>query len=137
MDDALDVVLLMMVLVIFIPIMVLYTTPLLNGNVGGFDTQIEKTALKSSGEIVPVKKELRSEDVLLMFVVADEYTPSPEKIQINIDSPSEVFELDDNFLQNKRQTIIKANTALPAKEKVKVELYVNDTGMRKWVVTRD
>lgn len=137
MDDALDVILLMMVLVVFVPIMVLYTTPLLDGDVGGFDTQIEKTALKSTGEIVPVKKELKSEDVLLMFVVADEYTPSPKKIQINIDSPSEEFALDDAFLQNKRATIIKANNALPAKEKVKVELYVNDTGMRKWVVTRD
>ncbi|WP_105614118.1 hypothetical protein [Vallitalea okinawensis] len=133
-DDAFDFVILMCVLVIFVPIMVTYSVPLLKGEVGGFDTQIEKTALKTSGEIIPHKREMTTADVLLMLVIADRYTPEPKNLQININAPSNEIILDDNFLYNKREGIQIAYAAMPNTVPIQLKLYVGENGMRKWVV---
>lgn len=136
-DDAFDFIGLMFVLVLFVPIMVIYSIPLFKGDVGGFDTRIEKTALKTDGEIIPKKRQMTTDDVLLMLVIADRYTPLPAKLQINTYAPSAEIAIIDQFFSNKRHYIQQAYTAMPIQVPIDLKLYVGKDGMRKWVVERE
>lgn len=96
-DDAFDVLILIMVVAVFTPIMIYCSIPLFKGEVGGFNVQIEKTALETEREIVPVVNKITTNDVLLMLVVADRFTPQPKHINMNVQGKLLDIPLDESF----------------------------------------
>lgn len=134
-DDAFDMILLIMTLAVFTPIMIYCSIPFFKGEVGGFNVQIEKTALETEGEIVPDERFMTSNDVLLMLVVADKFTPVPNHLQLNVTGRSAAVPIDEAFLQNKEGWLQTAKGAMPVKEEVRLELYAGPSGMRYWNVT--
>lgn len=116
-DDAFDVITLIMVLAIFTPIMIYCAMPFFKGDVGGFGVQIEKAALATKSEIIPIERPITTDDIMLMLVVADSNTPSPKKIRLSptgIAGPHTEFLLDDIFFANKALKLQEAKAALPA-----------------------
>lgn len=134
-DDAFDVIILIMTLAIFVPFMVYCTVPLFKGEVGGFNVQIEKTALETEAEIIADSKEkLTTNDVLLMLVIADQFTPEPRKIRFNVAGNAVERPLDDEFLLNKEYGIQYAKAVMPDNINIDLDLYVGPSGMRFWNV---
>ncbi|RED52806.1 hypothetical protein [Cohnella lupini] len=133
-DDSFDAIILIMVLAIFTPVMIYCAIPFFKGDVGGFGVQIEKAAPSTESEIVPTRRVIKANDILLMLVVADKYAPQPKKITLNPSgSPSE-FSLDSAFLNNKALYLQDAKAALPANVNVRLSLYSGPSGMRFWGV---
>lgn len=133
-DDAFDAIILIMVLAIFTPIMIYCAIPFFKGDVGGFGVQIEKTALETKSEIVPTERDMTTDDVMLMLVVADRNTPLPKKIRLNTFGAPTEFSIDDNFLENKVLMLQNAKAAMPSTLKVHLELFTGPSGMRFWDV---
>src|SRR5690606_38490160 len=97
-DDAFDLISLILVLALFTPVLVSYAVPLLRGEVGGFGVQIEKTARVTEGEVEPEPpRAVRSDDLLLMLVVADKQGAAPQTLDIN----GVFIQLDDQFFAQK------------------------------------
>ena len=133
-DDALDMILLIMAVAVFTPIMVYCSIPFFKGDVGGFDVQIEKTALETEREIIPEERTLTANDVLLMMVIADRFTPEPQKVRLNVSGPSLEVAIDEEFLLNKAAKLQIAKGALPENRNVTMELHSGPSGMRFWNV---
>lgn len=134
-DDAFDVLTLILSLALFTPIMVMFAIPLFQGKVGGFDVQIEKTARVTQAEIIPVRREVSTDDILLMLVVADTYTPEPKKLRINTAGTETIFSIDNDFFYDKITKLQLAKAAMPTTmDDVKLELFSGASGMRFWDV---
>lgn len=136
-DDAFDVITLIMTLAIFVPIMVMCAIPLFQGDVGGFDVLIEKSAPPTESEIVLQSPEFTTRDALLMLVVADQHTPEPKRMRLNVaGSPVEIA-LNDAFFVNRLALLQQAHAAMPNQVDVKLQLYAGPSGMRFWEVQPD
>ncbi|MCD1257377.1 hypothetical protein B5M42_000820 [Paenibacillus athensensis] len=133
-DDAFDLITLVMVLAVFTPIMVYCAIPFFKGDVGGFDVQIEKTALNTESEIVPVAPERTVADLLMMMVVADAYTPQPRQLRLDFSGKQMSVALDENFLSDKGSALQTAKSLLPANLNAcsRLQLFVGPSGMRFW-----
>lgn len=134
-DDALDIVVLIIIVALFIPMVVKASIPLFSGNIGGFNTQIEKTAYQTESEIIPVKREINTDDVLLSLVVADRYTPLPKKLKINVGDGEQEIAIDNFYLENKIEGLNRAKSVMPTLKDVNLDLYVGPSGMRYWGAT--
>ncbi|THF74763.1 hypothetical protein [Cohnella fermenti] len=132
-DDALDIITLIAVLVLFVPIMVYCTIPYLKGDVGGFGIQIEKTALQTEREIVPQPTPFTTSDALLMLLVADNNAPEPKKVRLDMGTPLEIV-LDASFMDNRLILLPEAYAAMPVNHSAKLDLYAGPTGLRFWNV---
>lgn len=128
-DDIIDVIVTVVILAIFTPIMISQTIPLMRGEMGGFDVQIEKSALPTAGEIAPIKNNFTSHDTILMLVVADEYFPEPRVVEVN----GTTINIDSAFLGNRISSLQLAAAAMPTVHNMDYELYVGPGGKRKWV----
>lgn len=134
-DDAFDVMTLIMALAIFTPIMVVCILPFMHGDVGGFNVQIEKTARETETEITsPPAETWSTDDILMMLAVADKYTPKPKKLRLNTGGTLQEISIDDNFLANKVEALQNAKLAMPSTVFVQMTLYSNSSGMRFWEV---
>lgn len=136
-DDALDIVTLIAVMAVFVPIMMICAIPFFKGDVGGFGVQIEKTALETESEIVPMKPEFTTNDVLLMLVIADRYAPEPRAIRLNTYNAPMLIPFDDSFFTSRTTHLLEARRVMPNSLPVKLELYVGSQGMRFWEVQPD
>lgn len=128
-DDIIDVIVTVAILAIFTAITISNTIPLYRGELGGFDVQIDKTALPTKGEIIPTKRDFTNRDVILMLVIADGYFPEPRTVEIN----GTTVDIDTAFLQNRTPALIQADAAMPDDSNMTYELYVGPSGKRKWV----
>lgn len=133
-DDAFDTITLIMTLAIFIPLMVMCAIPLFQGDVGGFDVLIEKSAPPTESEIVPQRPVMTTQDVMLMLVVADKHTPQPQRIRLNMTGSPVEFVLDDAFFVNRLALLQQAHAAMPHNGEVQLQLYSGPSGMRFWDV---
>lgn len=107
--------------------------PFFNQKNGGFDVQIEKTALRTSGEVVPVKKSFTSHDTMLMFAIADVYSPEPREIEVN----GTTININEDFLTNRIAALQAVYNAMPTVEDMRIELIVNESGPVKWVIQNE
>jgi hypothetical protein len=133
-DDAFDTIILMAVLMIFTPIMIFLSIPFFNPHFGGFDTYVDKTALRTESEVIPIKRIFTTDDVILSLVVADRYTPLPKSIEINLGSGVADIPIDNSFLADRTASLQAAATAMPATIAVNMELFVGASGQRFWQV---
>lgn len=133
-DDAFDMILLIMVVAVFTPIMVYCSIPFFKGEVGGFHVQIEKTALETEREVIPVEQALTTDDVLLMLVIADKFTPEPQNVRLNVAGASLEMPIDEPFLLDKAAKLQIAKGVMPDERDVIMELYSGPAGMRFWNV---
>jgi hypothetical protein len=132
-DDIIDIVLTIVILAIFTPILIANAIPLFKSDTGGFNVQIEKAALDTSGEIAPAEPPFNSHDVLFMMTIADRYTPNPKAISINgVD-----ITLSETFFVNRTTALMAASTAMPTVSDMGYKLHVGPMGLRKWVFTND
>lgn len=130
-DDAFDLISLILVLALFTPILFSYTVPLLRGEVGGFGVQIEKTARVTEGELEPEPPRIiRSDDLLLMLVVADKQGAAPKTLDIN----GVVVQLDDSFFAQKAAAIESVRTLLTPGRELTFRLYGNESRMEYWEI---
>lgn len=86
-DDEVEISIDLVIMILCSTVFALFMLPIMfhmvTGNFGGFDTQIEKTALPTGGEMLPpVDPTLSNGDVVLIVAVADRYTPMPGKLNI-------------------------------------------------------
>ncbi|GMQ55941.1 hypothetical protein AN1V17_03330 [Vallitalea sediminicola] len=132
-DDMIDIIITILLLAIFIPITVSLAHPFYRGELGGFGVQIEKTALKTQGELLPNQKSFTSNDTMLLLAVADEYFPEPKIIEIN----GTVININSAFFTNKIPTLQAAYAAMPYVKDMNIELYVGKYGLRKWVISNE
>jgi hypothetical protein len=143
-DDIIDVIVMIIILALFSSVTIANTIPLYRGQLGGFDVQIEKTALPTSGEIVPIKNGFTKHDAILMLVIADEYFPEPRVIEIigkedlNPLEPNDpttiTIDIDSLFFHNRTEDLIAADKAMRESNNMNYELYVGQSGLRKWVL---
>ena len=131
-DDAFDIIILIMVLAIFTPIMIYQSIPFLKGDVGGFDVVIEKSAYQTESEIIPEKRQMTTEDVMLMVAVADPFMPEPRAMRISMTSPGMLIPFNDSFFANRMQYLITARTSLPPNQPINAELFSGPSGTRFW-----
>jgi hypothetical protein len=135
-DDALDIITLMGVLILFVPIMVYCTIPFMMGNVGGFGVQIEKSAPETNSEIPASPPEVfTTDEILLMLAVADKNAPKPKNVRLNVGAVLEI-PINDDFLANKIEVIQSAKLTMPVTEPVQMTLHSGTSGMRFWEVHR-
>lgn len=132
-DDYIDYLVTILLLALFIPITVSNMIPLYTQKIGGFDVQIEKTALKTQGEIIPYEKTFTSHNTMLMLAIADAYSADPDTLEIN----GTTIQIDETFLGNRISALHNAYNAMPTVEKMSVELYVDSNGPRKWVIKNE
>lgn len=128
-DDIIDVIVMVIILALFSSVTIANTIPLYRGQLGGFDVQIEKTALPTTGEIVPMKKDFTAHDTILMLVIADDYFPEPRVVEIN----GTTININSSFIDNRVSALIQAAAAMPTANNMTYELYVGPSGKRKWV----
>ena len=149
-DDIFDILLLMLVLAIFTPIMLTNAIPLFKGDIGGFDTLVEKTAQKTDEEIIPVEKSIKKEDLLLMTAIADTTTRQPAFLQLSIDKNNDGIVTDSIVVANDELSDeITINEIINQKAKVlsiintyivfdddelEFRTLVGANGIEKWVV---
>ena len=134
-DDIFDILLLLLVLAILTPIMIGNSIPMLRGDVGGFNTLIEKTAQETAGEIKPAERSFTREDVLLMALIADRKAPPPAVFQSVVDGVSPEITIDD-LLTRRAEVLQTLNSHTTFTGQLKIETYVGSSGPRKWVVSR-
>lgn len=134
-DDMIDLATTIVILAIFIPIIFKLSQPFYKGELGGFGIQIEKTALKTQGELLPNKIKFTPDDVVLMLAVQDDYFPEPKIIEID----DTVINIDDEFYINRAIALQKAYLALPRDDvNMDIQLYVGKNhNLRKWVINNE
>ncbi|MCT4687531.1 hypothetical protein [Vallitalea sp.] len=132
-DDMIDIVTTVIILAILIPITISLARPFYRNELGGFGVQIEKTALKTQGELLPNKKEFNSNDTMLLLAVADEYFPEPKIIEIN----GAVINIDSVFFTNRIPALQAAYAAMPTVRNMNIQLYVGKNIQRKWVISNE
>jgi len=133
-NDAFDLIILIMLLAVFTPFMVYYSIPFFKGEVGGFNVQIEKTAFETAREIYNKPAEMKTNDALLMLVIADEFAPEPRKLKFNGGTSSLEVPIDDVFLLNRTAYILGAKEVMPYNREIDLQLYIGPSGMRYWNV---
>ena len=143
-DDIFDMLLLMVVLAIFTPIMLTNSLPLFRGDVGGFDTLIDKTAQKTEEEIKPEEQLLTKDDLLLMATIADSTTRQPAILQLSIDKNNDGVigydetsdEITIDELINQKAKVLKYidNYIEDENDKFILRTLVGANGIEKWVV---
>jgi hypothetical protein len=129
-DDIIDVIVMVIILALFSSVTIANTIPLYRGQLGGFDVQIEKTALPTSGEIVPIKKSFTKHDAILMLVIADDYFPEPRVVEIN----GTTINIDSAFIANRTLALMQADAAMTSSNNMDYKLYSGSSGKRKWVL---
>ncbi|MFD0588513.1 hypothetical protein ACFQZE_10910 [Paenibacillus sp. GCM10027627] len=135
-DDAFDMIIMIMTVAVFVPIMIYCSIPFFKGEVGGFNVQIEKTAMETQRElIVEEERPLNTHDVLLMLAVADRFTPGPSRVNMNVHGSLDM-PIDESFLLDKAAYIQLAKQAMPNKINVDMKLYAGPTGVMYWNVTQ-
>lgn len=132
-DDMIDIVTTVIILAILIPITVSLARPFYRNELGGFGVQIEKTALKTQGELLPNNKDFNSNDTMLLLAVADEYFPEPKIIEIN----GTVINIDSVFFTNRIPALQAAYAAMPTVRDMNIQLYVGKDIQRKWVISNE
>ncbi|QUH29117.1 hypothetical protein [Vallitalea guaymasensis] len=132
-DDMIDIVTTVIILAILIPITVSLARPFYRNELGGFGVQIEKTALKTQGELLPNNKDFNSNDTMLLLAVADEYFPEPKIIEIN----GTVINIDSVFFTNRIPALQSAYAAMPTVRDMNIQLYVGKDIQRKWVISNE
>ncbi|WP_113672719.1 hypothetical protein [Vallitalea guaymasensis] len=132
-DDMIDIVTTVIILAILIPITVSLARPFYRNELGGFGVQIEKTALKTQGELLPNNKDFNSNDTMLLLAVADEYFPEPKIIEIN----GTVINIDSVFFTNRIPALQAAYAAMPTVRDMNIQLYVGKEIQRKWVISNE
>lgn len=135
-ESSFDMLILIGTLAIFLAIGLPFVIPLMKGDVGGFDVQIEKTAPVTrsvlSANIDPEERQYDSGDALLMLVIADENGPQPRKIRFDRYGSQIEMALGETFFSNRKQTLESLWTGIPSDEKVDVRLYAGPEGMMYW-----
>lgn len=134
-DDILDILLLVFAIAVLTPIMLANAIPMFKGDVGGFDTLIEKTAQKTGGEIKPVERPFGRDDVLLMTIIADRKTPLPAVFQTATDGVSPEITIN-NILSQRAYVLQTLNSYITYNGPLRIQTYIGSGGMRKWVVVR-
>ncbi|WP_273321518.1 hypothetical protein [Vallitalea guaymasensis] len=132
-DDMIDIVTTVIILAILMPITVSLARPFYRDELGGFGVQIEKTALKTQGELLPNRKDFNSNDAMLLLAVADEYFPEPKIIEIN----GTVINIDSVFFTNRIPALQAAYAAMPTVRDMNIQLYVGKDIQRKWVISNE
>lgn len=133
-DDILDVLLLIFVIAILSPIMITNAIPMIKGDVGGFDTLIDKTARKTTAEIKPKQRILTKEDVLLMAVIADKKMPRPATVRIAAGSGESGDIVLEDFLNRQQQVLNTINSYVPVDKGLEIKTQVGSIGIKKWMV---
>ena len=133
-DDILDILLLIFVIAVLTPIMIVNAIPMFRGDIGGFNTLIEKTAHETSGEIKPVERSFKREDVLLMAVIADRKAPKPAKFQsaVGVQSPDISI---DNLVKQRISMFNILKSCIVYTGQLEIQTYVGSADIVKWVVT--
>jgi hypothetical protein len=133
-DDAFDTIVLMAILMIFTPLLIFLSIPFYKSDLGGFNVAIEKTALRTTSEVVPIPRDLTTDDAILMLVVADRYTALPKKLEINMGAGVADVAIDNIFLGDRTVGLQTAAAAMPVRSPMKLNLFVDNTGTRFWQV---
>lgn len=132
-DSALDLLVTILAVAIFLPIMMVQFAYFMSDNVGGFNVVIEKSAMVTETEIVPTKREVTTEDLILMLVVADRYSPSPKTLDINLGNGREVININNEFLGNKTFYLQRVASIIGAMgDPIDIDLFVGPSGPRFW-----
>lgn len=132
-DANIDLLIIVLVMAMTAPILFGVCEKLMTGDFGGFNTLIEKTATSTSAEIIPVKRVITRDDVMLMFAVADAYVQSPNVYDVN----GTPIEIDDAFLANRTLDLVTAYSAMPDNDPKKMTLYVGPAGPRFWRIENE
>jgi hypothetical protein len=135
-DESFDLISLILVLALFTPIMIFSSIPLFKGYVGEFGTQIEKTALPTEGEIIPVERELTTDDAILMLAIADRYTPMPKALKVDVGEGEKEINIDMNFISNRTINMQDAKGVMQTLVPISLDLYSGPSGMRHWQISR-
>lgn len=125
-----DTTVMVLILAMTLPTFVNGWLTLAKGDFGGFNTQIEKTAMKTRGEIVPATRDINRDDIMLMLAISDMYCQEPKTLRINGNSMA----LDGGFFQNRTTYLMNAFTYMPTNSKMKFTLYVGSGGPRFWSI---
>ncbi|GFN30938.1 hypothetical protein [Paenibacillus xylaniclasticus] len=131
-DDALDLIILVATLAVFSVVMITCSIPLFKGEVGGFDVLIEKSAPPTVSEIEPDPPSFTTRDALLMVLIADRNTPQPRQLRINMGGTPTTVTIDENLFGARADALNLVNSAIPARQDVKLELFAGPDGMRFW-----
>ena len=137
-DDILDIIILIVTLALMSPVMISQSIPLFRGDLGGFNDQIEKTALHTDSTLHPLARTFTTEDTMLMLAVQDEYCPQPKSVEIDVDTPTGPdISIDQNYVAYKESGLSTAYGAMQTGlSNVNMNLYVGPNGLRKWVVSK-
>lgn len=136
-DDMIDIVTTIVILAIFIPITFKLAQPFYKGKLGGFGIQIEKTALKTKGELLPNEITFTPDDVILMLAIQDEYFPEPKVIEIKTHSRSTIINIDDAFFINRSSILHSTYSFLPSNKKTNMNINFQvgkNHNLGKWVI---
>lgn len=109
----------------------------------GFGTHIEKTAQSTESDIEPTIREMKIEDVGLMMLLLDSYTPGPDKIEVstynisnNLKTQTQTYDITEQFLNERAGDISNLLTTqssnLPSNHYVKYVHHADITGATKW-----
>lgn len=108
-DEALDMGATIMLLALFLLLLLPNISKMRSDAYGGFDTTIEKTALKTDATLPDIPRNFHREDILLTMAVTDRYVPNPHVFTIDNDGNGTTdltVNIDDNFLQNRIPSLI-------------------------------
>lgn len=132
-DFSLDLVVVILIIAMLSPFFFKSATFMLNPNFGGFDSKLqEKTAQYTTEELYPTKRVIDRDDIMLMLAVADKYTMSPIKYDIN----GFIFDVDDIYFNNRISVMVNSFAVMDTAPK-KFTLYYGPSGPRKWVIENE
>lgn len=103
---------------------------LMRSDFGGFGTQIEKTAMRTTAEIKPLGRELTRDDIMLMLAVTDTYVQEPRMYLVN----GTAIYIDEAFLENRTLSLVVGYSAMPANVPMKMKLHCGPSGVRYWSI---
>lgn len=132
-DYNIDLLVVILVMAITVPFLLGISVKLMRSDFGGFDTQIEKTAMETTAEIIPVAREIDRNDIMLMLAVADTYVQSPNVYNIS----GVVITIDTAYLANRTGPLMTAYAAMPDNVAKKMTLYIGPSGPRYWYIQND
>lgn len=133
-DEVIDVGISIIILAIFLTLMMPHMIKA-RYDYGGFDTLIEKTAIKTEQSLQPIQKYYTKNDIILMLSVTDEYEPNPRRF--NIDGLTVI--IDSSFLQNRITTLVSVNTKLKnynQTDQFKLTVKPGTDESEEWVFTK-
>lgn len=129
--DGLDLVSSLVIIVAFLPFYINSCIHFVKSDFGGFDTQLEKTAMDTHGEIADVEEHILVEDVLMSIAVADEFEPEPKQFNIN----GIKIKIDDEFFNNRLKNVRRAQGAFSDWNKEKqIKVVAGEDKLSEWKV---